>query len=654
VNVGVIPLAIAAVGASYAALVLRGWRRRDNLMFGLLALTDAGMTAWRGVNVLTGGSVIAPGVLVPCMIGTIALALLTLEFVTAFPRRRPMAWRWRAAMLAWGAIAIAVAAVTLDPASPAAGTGMFAEVAPSSPAGSMVRGSMAPEIVFFMPATLLVFVLGARAFAATRQRDARIVIAMLWFRWAFGFSAYFFGPLLGVFEAAVWAETTVATMVSFTVIGTAVLHSELFSIRSSAAEVVTIATIALLVMLGGGGAVSAALAYVEPGRLLQLALFGAALVPLALAAIGYALYPRVERRVLAGLDERRARRLGVQGDPLPADAVAAIAEAGRRITSIGDGAAVRWVANTELPPALAVPLAIGDPLRKAELAELPACFIVPALGADRALVGAFYLDDGLIDRDTYVVARDLAARVAVAVQRAQAVSELHDARRLAALGQFAAAIAHDIRTPLTSISMNVQILRRKLQLPDDDREHLDIALEELARLDRSVAEILDFAKPVKLTSEPIDVGELIEAAKKNLAPVLVERGVAVRVEPPGGPGGPGSRDALTVHGDPQRLRQVLTNLVDNAANASRPGTEVTLRASATADHVAIEVEDHGRGIGADDLPRIFEPFFTTRPDGTGLGLAIVHKVIRAHGGDIKVRSTIGGGSTFTITLPSPA
>jgi signal transduction histidine kinase len=100
---------------------------------------------------------------------------------------------------------------------------------------------------------------------------------------------------------------------------------------------------------------------------------------------------------------------------------------------------------------------------------------------------------------------------------------------------------------------------------------------------------------------------------------------------------------------------VLTNLVDNAANASRPGTDVTLRAAATGDHcIAIEIEDHGRGIGAEDLPRIFEPFFTTRPDGTGLGLAIVHKVIRAHGGEIKVRSTLGGGSTFTITLPQPA
>jgi hypothetical protein len=104
VNPGLVPLAIAAIGASYAALVLRGWRRHDNLMFGLLALTDAAMVAWRGVNVLTGGSLISRGVLVPCMLGTVVLAVLTLEFVSAFPRRRPMTWRWRAAMLAWGAL----------------------------------------------------------------------------------------------------------------------------------------------------------------------------------------------------------------------------------------------------------------------------------------------------------------------------------------------------------------------------------------------------------------------------------------------------------------------------------------------------------------------------------------------------------------------
>jgi signal transduction histidine kinase len=638
VNLGLIPLAIATVSASYAALVLRGWRRRDNLVFGLLAMTDAAMTAWRGVNVLTGGSIIAPSVLMPCMMGTIVLALLTLEFVSAFPRRPAMSWRWRGAMLAWGAIGAAISFAFADPAQ------------------GDDTGHIVAELVFFGPATLLIFALGVRVFRHTERRDVRLVIAMLWFRWAFGFLAYTLGPLLGGFEPAVWAETTIATMVSIIVIGTAVLRSELFSIRTAAAEVVTIATIALLVMLGGGAAVVLALTYVPPGQLQLIALLGAAFVPLGLAALGHAMYPRVERRVLAGLDERRARRLGVQGEPLPADADAAIAEAIRRISSISDGATVRWVVNTELPPALAGELALGEAQRRDRSPDLPACFVVPALGADRVLVGAFYLDDGLVDRDTYVVARDLATRVALAVQRAQAVSELLDARRLAALGQFAAAIAHDIRTPLTSISMNVQILRRKLALGDDDREHLDIALEELARLDRSVAEILDFAKPVKLTSEPIDVAELIESTTRNLSPVLSERGVAVRIEPPAPPAaGAPAADSLTVHGDPQRLRQVLTNLVDNAANASRPGAQVTLRAIATPDRqIAIEVEDHGRGIGPDDLPRIFEPFFTTRPDGTGLGLAIVHKVIRAHGGDIRVRSTLGAGSTFTITLPQPA
>ena len=625
-NAGLIPLAIATVGAAYAALVLRGAPRRDNVVFGLLTLTDAAMTAWRGMNVLTGGSIISRGVLVPCTIGTIILAMLTLEFIAGFPRGRAMSWRWRIPMLVWGIGALA-----------------FATVESVGPWGATTY----LEVFFFAPMTLVIFVAGGFAYRRTKQRDARIVIGVLWFRWAFGFVAYFGGPLLGIFAEAVWAETTVATTVSFVVIGTAVLRTELFSLRSAAAEVVVIATIALLVMLGTGAALAASLIYIEPGRIQYLALFGSALVPLALTAVGFLLYPRVERRVLAGLDERRARRLGVQGDRIPADAAAAIIEATKRIATIADGATVRWLGGNEVPAALALELLNDLPLRRderPELAGLPACFIVPALGADRTLVGAFYIDNGTIDRDTYLVARDLAARVALAVERADAVSQLEDARRLAALGQFAAAIAHDIRTPLTSISLNVQILRRKLQLSDDDREHLDIALEELARLDKSVAEILDFAKPVKLTAEDIDVGDLLEDAAKGLTPVLSERGVALRYEP---------SSTLTIHGDAQRLRQVLVNLVGNAADASKPGAEVTLRATPANDgQIAIEVEDRGRGIGADDLPRIFEPFFTTRPDGTGLGLAICHKVVRAHGGDIRVRSIVGEGSTFTVMLPA--
>ena len=397
------------------------------------------------------------------------------------------------------------------------------------------------------------------------------------------------------------------------------------------------------------------LAWTTPGTLQTAMLIGATLVPLHLATLGRALYPRLEKNVLAGLDARRARRHGVLADPLSADAATAIAQATRRIADIGDGSRVTWTPVADMPLALADELRDGLPRRKGDhpsppdgervgaRSDLPACFVVPALGADKRVVGAFYIEHGVIDRDTYIVARDAASHVALAVERATAVSALEDARRLAALGQFAAAIAHDIRTPLTSISLNIQILQRRLALPADDAEHLDIALEELRRLDRSVAEILDFAKPVKLVSESIDIGDLLETAAKNLTPVLSEKHIALRYVP---------ASTLLVHGDAQRLRQVLVNLVDNAADASSPGAEVTLRARADAAGVAIDVEDRGRGIGADDLAHIFEPFFTTRADGTGLGLAICHKVVTAHGGELRVKSSVGEGSTFTVLLPA--
>ncbi len=617
---GLLLLAIAAIGAAYGGLVIRAAPdRRDNLVFGVLAMTDAVMITWRAINVLTGERIVSDAVTIPCSLGTMVMAVLTIEFLYGFPRRPPMRWRWRALLIGWTAGAAAFISLTdLD----------------------MAARVRVAEMIFYGPVTVIVFILGWRARATTTERAARVVIAMLCFRWAFGFLAYSLGAELGFFEEALWAETTFATLVSFVVIGTAVLRQNLFSIRSAAAEATLASAMALAVVLGGGGAVFAVLRWTEPGNLQTAMLIGATLVPMTLAAIGRALYPRLEVNVLAGIDDRRARRLGVErGEPLPVEPKDAIEVACRRIADIGDGATVTWQAAADLSPALAETLRDGEGQPAGD-----GRYAVPARGAEGRLEGAFLIEGGVIDRDTYVVARDLAAHVALAVERAEAVSELDDARHLAALGQFAAAIAHDIRTPLTSISLNVQILRRKLQLPDDDREHFDIALEELARLDRSVAEILDFAKPVKLAAEAIDVGELVETTTRGLSPVLSEKGVGLTCE---------STTELTVQGDPQRLRQVITNLVGNAADASTRGAHVTVRAKAAdGNHIAIEVEDRGRGIQAIDLPRIFEPFFTTRPDGTGLGLAICHKVVRAHGGDIQVRSTPGSGSTFTILLPA--
>jgi len=619
---GFIALGIAAIGAAYAGLVIRAApQRRDNVMFGLLAATDASMTLWRGAVSLSGESLVDSAVLLPCALGTIVLAMISIEFMASFPRRPAMRWKWRVPLFAWA---------------------LFAAVVVVFSQANNDLGYLDAEYVFFLPATGLTLLLGVRAWRRIDERPGKVIIAALAFRWLFGVGAYFLGPKLHIFEAAIWAETTFATLASFVVIGTAVLRSDLFSLRSAAAEVVTIATIGFVIALGGAFSIVGVLRYIEPGNLQEALLVGATFVPLALSGFARMLYPRLEKSVLSSLDERRARRLAMQDEPLSAEPTAAIAEAIRRIKAIADDADVKWQRLAELPTTLADQLRHGEPHRFENPGD--ACFTVPALGGDGALVGAFLIGRGTIDRDTYVVARDLAARVAILVERHAAVSELEDARRLASLGQFAAAIAHDIRTPLTSISLNVQILGRKLALTNDDREHLDIALEELGRLDKSVAEILDFAKPVRLVPQTIDVSDLIETMTRGLTPVLSEKGLALRCEP--------RTSALpTVQGDAQRLRQVLTNLVDNAADASQPGAEVTVRAKATDGRIGIEIEDHGRGIDADDLPRIFEPFFTTRPDGTGLGLAICHKVVRAHGGDIQVRSTQGGGSTFTVLLP---
>ena len=226
--------------------------------------------------------------------------------------------------------------------------------------------------------------------------------------------------------------------------------------------------------------------------------------------------------------------------------------------------------------------------------------------------------------------------------------ELEESRRLAALGSFAAAIAHDIRTPLTSIAMNVQILRARSNLSESDREYLDIASEEITRLNASVAEILDYARPLQLRRRPVAPRELLDDVARTLAPVLADRGIVLDVQLAGPEGSPPPL------ADERALRQLLINLIDNAANASARGSTVTVQADLDPTRLILRVADHGRGIAPENLERIFEPFFTTRPDGTGLGLAIAQKIVRGHEGEITVRSEPDRGTTFEVTLPGAA
>jgi signal transduction histidine kinase len=221
--------------------------------------------------------------------------------------------------------------------------------------------------------------------------------------------------------------------------------------------------------------------------------------------------------------------------------------------------------------------------------------------------------------------------------------EGQESRQLAALGQFAAAIAHDIRTPLSSIKMSVQILRSKADLPAQDMEYFDLTLEAISRLARKVDDLLDFTKPSLLCIQDTSVREMLEDVRAATMAGAGQARVSLEVD---------ASHELCMPVDEVQLRKALVNLVDNALLASQPGATVKLEACRQGDKVCVSVKDTGCGIVQSDLERIWDPFFSTRPDGVGLGLAIVRKAVTAHGGSARVATALGCGTTVQLLLPA--
>jgi two-component system, NtrC family, sensor kinase len=217
--------------------------------------------------------------------------------------------------------------------------------------------------------------------------------------------------------------------------------------------------------------------------------------------------------------------------------------------------------------------------------------------------------------------------------------------RLATLGQLAAQLAHEIGTPLSSVSGHVQLALRERDLPPALRDRLDVSAREIERISKIVRDYLDSTRPLEPERQPTALPRLLDEV------VEVVRGgapdkraqVTIRVEPENG-------ELVT---DPGLLRQIIVNLVSNALDAVDKDGRVEVAARAQGDDVLITVRDTGHGIAPDDLRRIFEPFYTTkgRGKGTGLGLAICRQLTAALGGGISVESAPGAGSTFAVRLP---
>jgi two-component system sensor histidine kinase HydH len=227
-------------------------------------------------------------------------------------------------------------------------------------------------------------------------------------------------------------------------------------------------------------------------------------------------------------------------------------------------------------------------------------------------------------------------------------AELVRHERLAALGEMAASVAHEVRNPVGVIANSVSTLRRQLDGKTGSGELLSIIDEECSRLERMVRDLLDFARPRRVSFRLEALSEIAEEAvtvASSQSDPVVRR---ARFEVEGAP------DVPKVSVDRELLRQALVNLLINAAQASPERSTVLVRISGknVGDAVlpSVSVVDRGCGIPEDIVGRIFDPFFTTRAQGSGLGLAVVKRIVDALRAEISVEGKAGHGTTFTLTF----
>ena len=220
--------------------------------------------------------------------------------------------------------------------------------------------------------------------------------------------------------------------------------------------------------------------------------------------------------------------------------------------------------------------------------------------------------------------------------------QLVENSRLATIGQFASGIAHEIRNPLATISLALEHLRGLEDLPDGARKRAELGADEVARLERLLADILLYAKPLTLKRSPQDIAALVTEAIKAEAQVPESIEITSAPCPP-------------VSVDRDRLRQVLINLLHNAQQASPPGGAVKVHCRPVGGVWAeVVIANGGEVIPETTLQRVFEPFFTSKSGGTGLGLPIVQRIVSAHGGEITLKSDAQNGTTAILRLPLAA
>ena len=227
--------------------------------------------------------------------------------------------------------------------------------------------------------------------------------------------------------------------------------------------------------------------------------------------------------------------------------------------------------------------------------------------------------------------------------------QLIQSEKITSLGKMAAGIAHEINNPLTSILLNSHLLAENVTSDGEASDNLNLILEETVRCSKIVKGLLDFSRQATAEKVPTDINQLIEDTLMLVkSHVLASRTDILR----------GLQDGLpAVHVDPGKIKQVFTNLIINAIEAMPDGGTLSLASRTSDDGTSVEIEfsDTGCGIPEEIVKRIFDPFFSTKKGkGTGLGLSVSYGIVKHHGGDITVRSSVGAGTSVTVILPVTA
>ncbi len=367
---------------------------------------------------------------------------------------------------------------------------------------------------------------------------------------------------------------------------------------------------------------------------------GPAPIPFLEPAAARALMAALAAGQRAVLLENLDRRMAELQRLLPAGPAEAVARSGRlalatvqaELKRLGDARAVMG----SMKAGICMPLAAGD-----RPVGFLACW-------DERVPEAFASDEiaGLLE---------VADACALVLENSKLYQQMKERDRLAAIGEMSAGLAHEIRNPLAAIKGAIQYLD-PTTLHGEDREFLEIVVDEVNRLNGVVSQFLDYSRPLKPSLAPVDVNEVLTRTLKLLqstVPPGIEL-VAELGEPP-----------QRVLGDAEQLRQVFINLAQNGFQAMPRGGRLTVSTTVVRDELAFwregarrpdQVEicfrDTGPGIPEGERERIFVPFYTTKEKGTGLGLAICLRLVKAHQGTLVVRSPPGGGAEFTVALPA--